>query len=215
MEWKNGWAVLCRQPPLFLPAPPSPAPSSPPWLLLQKWVTAGRFCRIDIRYQTIHQAADSSPMLAPEEEPIPICTTHMHTHTQPQTPTVKISHQPFWVPLPSIKLAGLGLREGECWLESCEANCKSTGMAGADTAAYSLLMVLCHWVKWELYCVLHLWWLKRKFQCFPLSSEGLAQMTAELPGVGTLWPSKLVRNLSTTLAAKFYYVHFSHSCQPF
>lgn len=46
-----------------------------------KWVTAGCFCWIDIRYHTIHQAADSSPMPSLEEESIPMCTTHMHTHT--------------------------------------------------------------------------------------------------------------------------------------
>lgn len=78
-----------------------------------------------------------------------------------------------------------------------KANCKSTGMAEAEV--YSLLVLLCHGIKWELCCFLHLWWLERKYRCFPLgwlrrfsSDDSSAVSTPRLS-------NPLVRNLSIPL----------------
>lgn len=123
-----------------------------------KWVTAGCFCWIDIRYHTIHQAADSSPMPSLEES-IPMCTTHMHTHNY-DLPLLKSPFSRFEFPYPAFSRQGLGLREGESWIESCEASCKSTVLE--EVGAYFLLMLFCRGIRWDPCCFLHLWRLESK-----------------------------------------------------
>lgn len=144
--------------------------------------------------------------------------TQSHTHTR----STANSHTTSWN-LPSAILSfltqhyagGLGLREGVRWIESYKEKCKSTGITIGEVPVFSLLMLWCQWIKWELYCVLHLWWLENKSQCltlgwlrsFSLDDSITARYQHTVALTSSCWKLQYQCDCGAVLVCQFFLTH--------
>lgn len=138
------------------------------------------------------------------------CPPHLCT----QTHTLKISHQPFWAPLHSIKLVRLGLRKGESCMERQPV--KAEGWLKLKYILCLFTAVWCHGIKRELKISMFPSRLAQKVQ---LRWQQCCQHTTALQSLCQKPPYTSV--VAELLFQKFHYVYgiffifFTlHPCRP-